>query len=304
MKILLIKLGALGDMVQTLPFFKAFKQQHPHDEVILLTSRIYKNFMEETGYFDGIWTVERKGLCSFLKAVKRVRAYDFSKIYDLQLVDRTSYWGPFFTVATMAKWYGYSPLDVFLEKHRHIHKMHGWDRLQDLFKKWGLEKVSLEALNPFEEKIFVHEMLKNPYALFAIGASLTFEGGKIWPLEHYQKVINSVYDKGILPVVIGGKLEQTKKLENCLNLIEKTSIQDLFPLSKNALFCLSNDTGAGHIFASSKTPTLILYGRHTDPVQCAPRLETVITLRKEQISAITPLEVLEALGKMVGPLKD
>jgi ADP-heptose:LPS heptosyltransferase len=53
--ILVIKHGALGDIIFSLGAFKALRQHHKKDRLILLTSTLFKTFAEKTGCFDEIW---------------------------------------------------------------------------------------------------------------------------------------------------------------------------------------------------------------------------------------------------------
>ena len=52
--ILVIKLGALGDFIQSLGPMRAIRQAHPDAKITLLTTSPFENFAEKSGYFDSI----------------------------------------------------------------------------------------------------------------------------------------------------------------------------------------------------------------------------------------------------------
>jgi len=51
-RILVIKLGALGDFVQALGPFAAIRAHHPAADIVLLTTRPYADLGRASGYFD------------------------------------------------------------------------------------------------------------------------------------------------------------------------------------------------------------------------------------------------------------
>ncbi len=59
-KILIIKHGALGDMIFAMGAFKAIRDHHKKDVVILLTSSPFKKLAEECPYFDDVWIDDRQ----------------------------------------------------------------------------------------------------------------------------------------------------------------------------------------------------------------------------------------------------
>ena len=52
--LLIIKHGALGDFILSFGPFKAIRDHHLNDRLFLLTTNKFKNFAEESNYFDEI----------------------------------------------------------------------------------------------------------------------------------------------------------------------------------------------------------------------------------------------------------
>ena len=57
----------------------------------------------------------------------------------------------------------------------------------------------------------------------------------------------------------------------CLNLVNKTTIQDLCYLARGATLAIGNDTGPMHAFTMSGCNSLVLFSSDSNPIRCAPR---------------------------------
>ena len=58
-RLLVIKLGALGDFVLATGAFAAIRNAHPDDQITLLTTAPYAEIAEASRYFDEVWIDER-----------------------------------------------------------------------------------------------------------------------------------------------------------------------------------------------------------------------------------------------------
>ena len=93
--ILVIKLGALGDVFAATSGFEAIRKQHPDGHITLLTTKPFETFAKQLGFFDRIWIDDRPKLSAIKKLYqlrKNLRAASFSRVYDLQMVDRTNFY--------------------------------------------------------------------------------------------------------------------------------------------------------------------------------------------------------------------
>src|SRR4051812_89614 len=94
-QVLVIKLGALGDMFAATSAFEAIHNHHATDHITLLTTSPYENLAKQVGYFDDIWFDDRVKLTHPRKVWnlrKKLRAKGFDRVYDLQMVDRTNFY--------------------------------------------------------------------------------------------------------------------------------------------------------------------------------------------------------------------
>ena len=69
-KILVIKLSALGDFIQALGPMAAIRKHHPEAHITLLTTKMFRIFGENCGYFDDILIDERPNTLDFFGWVK------------------------------------------------------------------------------------------------------------------------------------------------------------------------------------------------------------------------------------------
>ncbi|MBV9552244.1 MAG: glycosyltransferase family 9 protein, partial [Alphaproteobacteria bacterium] len=91
--ILVIKLGALGDIVQAMGAAKAIRDFHGGARIVLLTTAPYADFLRRAPYFDDVWVDERPGWgnpLGLVKLARRLRGGRFERIYDLSTRTRTA----------------------------------------------------------------------------------------------------------------------------------------------------------------------------------------------------------------------
>ena len=107
--ILVIKLGALGDMVQALGPFAAIRRHHEGAPLTLLTTAPYVELAGASGFFDAIWIDERpRGLAlgKWLALRARLRGGRFARVYDLQTSERSSLYFRLFWPGPFPEWSG------------------------------------------------------------------------------------------------------------------------------------------------------------------------------------------------------
>ncbi len=92
--ILVIKHGALGDIVMATAAFKAIREAFPDADIVGLTSSPYATLLAQSPYFNEIWSDrkpklhDREGL-RHLRTMFRSRPWDW--VFDLQTSQRSRY---------------------------------------------------------------------------------------------------------------------------------------------------------------------------------------------------------------------
>ena len=94
-KILVIKLGALGDFIQAAGPFEAIRKHHSDENITLLTSENYLDLAKASPWFDHV-KIDHKPkilqISKWLKLREWIRNAQFTRIYDLQTSDRSSFY--------------------------------------------------------------------------------------------------------------------------------------------------------------------------------------------------------------------
>ena len=85
----------MGDFVQAAGPFAAIRAHHPGARITLLTTTPFADFARRAPWFDEVW-VDTKPKLSDLSAVldlrRRLREAHYSRVYDLQTSDRSSFY--------------------------------------------------------------------------------------------------------------------------------------------------------------------------------------------------------------------
>lgn len=285
-RVLIIKLGALGDFIQALGAMRVVRATHPSARITLLTTEPFEAFAKACPYFD---IVEADGRPRDIKGradlIRRLRSAGYDMVYDFQNNDRTSQY--------FAGLSGKKPLWSGAAKgasHQHVNpnrgEMHNFDRLAEQLLHAGLSPKppgdptgwiigqdlvpSLDWVRPafrdpprFQQEFF---NLYGPYMLLIPGSSADHPE-KRWPGERFAQIAKWVADAGITPVILGTKAEadvgnQIMKLEpRARSVIGRTDLFQLATLSERAVLAIGGDTGPMHLAAAARAPGVCLFAQ-------------------------------------------
>ncbi len=225
-RVLVIKLGALGDFMQALGAMRVVRATHPSARITLLTTEPFEAFAKACPYFD---IVEADGRPRDIKGradlIRRLRAASYDMVYDFQNNDRTA---QYFTGLTGKKplWAGAAQGASHQHRNPNRAMMHNFDRLTEQLLHAGLTPKppgdptgwisgqelipSLEWIRPafrdpprFKPEFF---NLYGPYMLLIPGSSAEHPE-KRWPVDRFAEIASWVAGAGITPVVLGTKAE-------------------------------------------------------------------------------------------------
>jgi len=307
--ILVIKLGALGDMFAATSAFEAIRNHHKHAHIILLTTKLYKGMAEELGYFDEIWLDDRPKLRR-LKSVwdlrKKLRSKSFDRVYDLQMVDRTNFYFYLLGPGRRPEWVG----TALGASHRYrLPKVPTYhqDRLKDLLARGDISPLPPLNLTRLAKDIYSFPV-KSPYVLFAPGASKAHRHTKCWPLDRYAEVATALVKAGLTPVIVGGPDEDNHSIidicPEAIDLTGKTQLMDMITLATHAAFAIGNDTGPMHIASTCLCPVLVLFFGAHDPNAVGPRGVFYRHLKAQEKTALPSTAVLQILPEFIEKFKN
>ena len=269
-RILVIRLGALGDMVLSFPAFAAIRARHAADHVTLLTTPPYAGLAQDSPWFDTVQQDTRPGwanLAGLWRLRRQLAGYDL--VYDLQTSRRTS---RYFRLAGRPAWSGIAPGCSLPNPDPQRNDRHTVDR-----QRGQLAAAGVPACAP-DLSWLRHRgpVLDTPYALLAPGTSAAQGGAKKWPIEQTASLAARLARRGLRPVVVGTAAEAgdaASVLAVCpaaLDLTGRTTIQDLAGLASRAALAIGGDTGPIHLAAMMGCRTVALFSRFSSPALAAP----------------------------------
>lgn len=309
-RILVIKLGALGDFVQALGPFAAIRAHHDaldpsgRAEITLLTTAPFQDLAARTGLFDTIWTDGRaRGFTALLALVRRLSWARFTRVYDLQTSSRSSLY--FHLLWPRTQWSGIARGCSHPHANPDRDRMHTLDRQAEQLRHAGIAHVPAPDVTPLQGDIPAQTLIGDagPYGLIVPGAAPT-RPAKRWPAARFGAVARQWLDEGIRPVVLGSRAEAPLGAEiaaaapGAVDLTGRTSLFDIVTLALTARRAVGNDTGPMHLIALAGTPSVVLFGADSDPALCAPRGPRVAVLAAEDISHHQPEDVAAALAEL------
>jgi ADP-heptose:LPS heptosyltransferase len=317
-RVLVIKLGALGDFVQALRAMAEIRQVHPKAKITLLTTPPYAELAEASGYFDAIDTDGRpRGLIGMAALMLRLRLGRYQRVYDLQTSSRSRSY--FYALAPLfPEWSGISAGASHRHRNPRRDHMQTLDRLWDQIAEAGVVEPLPEGQAPGpdlsfaiaaadREKPRVQERLQIPaaYALIAPGAS-PGRPRKRWPLQGFSELAQALEAMGVTPVVIGGQQEIAlgeaiaRAAPSTVVATGRTHLVELAALGARAKLLVGNDTGPTYLAAFAGAPALVLFSSDSDPALCAPRTPGITVLQRDNLADLPAGEVIKAARVLLG----
>lgn len=312
-RILIIKLGALGDAILALPAIERIRRAHPEAEITLLTTPPFAPLFEACPWVDRVEADGRpKGLAAFLKLAARLRRARYDRVYDLQTSDRSAalHWAltPF-----PPQWSGIAPLASHRHRNPRRDFMHALEQKADQLKWAGIWPdaptepgtapppdltFALDPARP-ERRPEAFGLGGAPYALLVPGGS-AHRPEKRWPVERWAELAARLAAQGLQPAVVGGPQERelARAMPDALDLTGRTDFLQLAGLGAHAALAVGNDTGPTHILAAAGAPTLVLFSRYSDPALSAPRGRRVEVLRRDQLAELSVEAVFSAVESL------
>jgi len=291
-RILVIKLGALGDFVLAFGPFAAIRAQHPAAEVTLLTTAPFADLARASPWFDQVLIDTRPrwwDLPALVRLRRTLQGFDF--VYDLQTSCRSSH---YHRMAGRPPWSGIARGASHPHANPGRDGMHTLDRQREQLAMAGIPAVPLPDLAWL---LGAGPMLPTPYALLVPGAA-PHRPAKRWPAARFGALARMLDAQGMRPVVAGAGTDRplaaeiTATCPAALDLTGRTSLMDLAGLSARAVLAVGNDTGPMHLAAAMGCRCVVLFSGRSDPALTAPRGH--VTVLRETDLADLPMERVAA----------
>jgi heptosyltransferase-3 len=312
--ILVIKLRHIGDVLLTIPVFRALRESFPDARITALVNSGTQDVLSGHPLIDEIIVFERttkalpliSRLNRELSFMNLVHSKHFDMAVDLTSGDRAA----ILAVASGARYrLAYDPEGSgfvgkrYLYTHR-THKdgsRHMVLQNLDVVRKFGIttEDLTVDFFVPDDAK----EFARNVFKKHSINESDTVIHihptsrwlFKCWKDEYMADVINSLLGKGVKVILTSSpaekEMEKTKRIiwmvddrARIVDLCGRTTIKQLAAVSERASLFLGVDSAPMHIAAAVNTPVVALFGP-TGEAEWGPWGEhTLITKKMRCIS--------------------
>ncbi|MFT4252212.1 MAG: glycosyltransferase family 9 protein [Caulobacter sp.] len=302
-KVLVIKLGALGDFVLALAAMKKIREAHPRAKITLLTTPPFEALARLSPYFNAVETDGRPSDAGDLfKMLGRIRKAKYDRVYDLQTNNRTGWYfqalRPF-----PPQWSGIAGGCSLPQRGRARYHMHTLERHADQLRQAGIwpdapiepgsappPDLSWILRKHKEPRPVAGAAPPRPFVLLVPGGS-AHRPEKRWPVENYAQLAALLKSKGLDIVIIGGPQESAmarqiqKAAGQARDLTGRTDFAQLAVLGAKAALVVGNDTGPTHLLAAAGAPTIALFSDASDPALCGPRGHVAV-IRSPDLKAL------------------
>ena len=280
-RILIVRLGSLGDLVHTLPAAAALRRAFPEAELDWLVDEPHREFLELVPILTSLIVLESRGARGWLAARRRMRDRRYDMAIDFQGLLKS---------AALARLSGAARVLGF-ERDALRESQAGWfyreqipadDHGHVIEKNLRLAEAAGALRGPLEFPIrpvsspkietFIGG-LSMRYALVNPGAAWP---NKRWPTDRLSAIAQHLRDKhDLLSVVLWGPGEAEAATavvagaDGAAQLAPPTGLRDLIELAQGARLMVSGDTGPLHITSALGVPAVALFGP-TTPARNGP----------------------------------
>ncbi len=291
--ILVIKLGALGDFIQSMGAIEAIRKHHQDADITLLTTAPYVTLGKACGYVDHVMTDSRprwKDIRGWLALRRKLNDGKFTRVYDLQNSDRTAIYLRLFS--PRPEWVGAAPGASHRNTSPDRTKIPPFDALKQNLALAGIKDIRVDPMAWVRGDPGLFDMKAKPFVLLAPGSSPHL-AHKRWPAGHYGEMAKRLHVWGFLPVIVGTRTEAEAAGEICkicpeaLDLTGQTALTDLVILGRNAAAAIGNDTGPLHMIAQTGCPTIALFSSHSKAGRHAPLGSNVETIQVDDLATLS-----------------
>lgn len=303
MRVLVIRLGALGDMFLSFPAFAAIRAHHAGDRIALLTTAPFERLAAASPWFDEVRLdarPHRLDLRGRRRLARTLRAFDL--VYDLQTSRRSS---SYFPLAGRPVWSGIAPGCRFPDDDPARDTRHTIDRQAGQLRRAGIRATPPATLDWLLAGPLPAGTPAEPYAVLVPGAA-PHRPAKRWPEQGFRVVAAALAGAGLRPVIVGGEGDRAlgaaiaAGTAGAVDLTGRTDLAGLARLLAGARLAVGNDTGPLHVAATVGCPAVVLFSHESDPALTAPRGPAPVeVLRVPDLRTLAPARVVDAALRLL-----
>ena len=307
----MVRLGALGDIIHTLPAAASLKRGIPGAHLTWIVEPRWAPLLEGNPFIDRVVFLRRGSLGGLIESWRALRSRTFDLAVDFQGLLKSALAA---RAARPGRIFGFDSSQVreraaalFYSHQTLSQSAHVVDRNLDLAAAAGA--TSALRVFPLPEGRAEGEL---PAGDFVLASPLAGWRSKQWPLEHYRALAARLRAELGIPLVLNGPpgsgLPQTEGA-----LAHFSGLSGLIHATRRTAAVLGVDSGPLHIAAALSRPGVALFGP-TDPARNGPYGASLKVLRSpaaattykrgdaidESMRRISPGQVFEALKTVLG----
>jgi len=310
--ILVVRLGAMGDILHALPAVRALKLGHPDAPLTWVVEPKWAPLLEQNPFVDRIVLLRRDSLSGLLATRRALAESSYQMAVDFQGLLKSALVA---VAARPRRIYGFDAGQVrersaaLFYRHRiSSSAAHVVDRNLDLAAAAGADRNGppVFPLPPGRPEG------KLPEGAFVLASPLAGWASKQWPLAHYRTLAARLAGELGIPLVLNGP-PGAPFGEIAPALDHYSALPGLIHATRMAAAVLGVDSGPLHLAAALSKPGVAVFGP-TDPARNGPYGHSFQVLRSaaaattykrraaidESMRNTSPDEVFEALRVVLG----
>jgi heptosyltransferase I len=272
-RILVVRLGSMGDVITTLPAVASLKHSIPHSKITWVIDPKWSPLLAGNPFVDSVVHLDRRRFAGLRAAWRELRAARYDFAVDFQGLVKSA------IVATLArperifgfnaKYARESPASWFYSTKVPIRGYHAVERNLDLAAAAGASNILRTFPLPQGER-----QDRLPDGDFVLASPLAGWGAKQWPLEYYAQLAARLRRECGLALV----LDAPHALHVDGAQAHVSALPGLIYATRRATAVLGLDSGPMHLAAALGKPGVAIYGP-TDPARHGPYGGTITVLR-------------------------
>ena len=321
--ILIINFGQIGDVILSLPAFRAVRERFPAAKITAMIGGSGADVIELSGFTDEKIVVDRvklrdgkkpESIREVLKIVKDVRRRKFDFIVDLHSLYETNLLG--FVSGAKHRLYANREnrsLDFLAnfdpKPPREDKKIHLTDYYLNGLKPLGIENalrvVQIEPRIQDLEKVatLMRDFKDKKLVGLFPGAG---NASRRWHLDKFTALAENLSSEKKLRTIVFLGPEETNlrgeieaKFPSEIIIFDKLSLTEFVAALSRMSVLISNDTGAVHLAALVGTPVVLVMDERA-PTTYLPLTEKIRVVNNAPLSEIGAKEVLQATREFIG----
>ena len=309
--ILIIKHGSLGDIAQACGAIQDICNNHKNQNIYILTTKPFFDLFKKLPLIKEVILdkrLSRFNIIYLFFLMKKIKQFNFSKVYDLQNSSRTNFykrilfpkagiefWSSSITSMPEGKTKEEFDKVPVLKRFEHQLNSSGLNTKHTLYPnfEWACENIEEIKKNFNLDKYILLFPFCSPHLIL-----------KKWPYyDDLIKIILQNFGDRYKIVTAPGpnEIKEAEKLKAnvILNKNKALNISELGSLIKSSSFVIANDTGPAHMAAHLGVKGLTLFGQHTTAEKVSIERENFKAIQVNDLKKLSADKVFERMSKFI-----